>query len=201
MIQHFKLPIEYEKSYAYTRDEANLLAESGFQGEIIDTIISKYKNLEEQFDFTIIEGSDFLGEGTAFEFDANVTIAKNLGTPVIIVLSGDNKNVAQVCNSAIVTINNFLQRKVKVLAVVVNKVDESAIEEIKNTMGQHLPDDIILSNIPKIIDLKSPSMKEVKEIGGRGDVQGITFPTDHFIFVAIQISIFSTISMSLSLPR
>ena len=193
LIQHFKLPIEYEKSYAYTREEANLLAESGFQGEIIDSIISKYKNLEAQYDFTIIEGSDFLGEGTAFEFDANVTIAKNLGTPVIIVLSGDNKNVAQISNSAIVTINNFLQRKVKVLAVVVNKVDESDIEEINNAMASHLPKDIMLSIIPKIIDLKSPSMKEVMEHLGAEVMFGgdyLTNRADHFIFGAMQISNF-----------
>jgi phosphate acetyltransferase len=193
LIQHFKLPIEYSKSYAYTREEANLLAESGFQGEIIDTIISKYKSLEEQFDFTIIEGSDFLGEGTAFEFDANVTIAKNLGTPVIIVLSGDNKSVAQISNSAIVTTKNFLQRKVKVLAVVVNKVEKSEIEEIKQAIGAQLSKDIILSVIPKIIDLKSPSMKEVKEHLGAEVMFGgdyLSNRADHFIFGAMQISNF-----------
>ncbi|WP_373523914.1 phosphate acetyltransferase [Aquiflexum sp.] len=193
LIQHFKLPIEYGKSYAYTRDEANLLAESGFQGEIIDTIISKYKSLEAQFDFTIIEGSDFLGEGTAFEFDANVTIAKNLGTPVIIVLSGDGKSIPQISNSAIVTIKNFLHRKVKVLAVVINKADESAIDEIKNLIGPQLPKDIILSVIPKIIDLKSPSMKEIKEHLNAEVMFGedyLSNRADHFIFGAMQISNF-----------
>ncbi|WP_373492918.1 phosphate acetyltransferase [Aquiflexum sp.] len=193
LIQHFKLPIEYGKSYAYTRDEANLLAESGFQGEIIDTIISKYKSLEEEFDFTIIEGSDFLGEGIAFEFDANVTIAKNLGTPVIIVLSGDNKSIAQISNSAIITIKNFLQRKVKVLAVVINKVDESEIDEIKQVIGPQLHKDIILSVIPKIIDLKSPSMKEVKEHLNAEVMFGrdyLSNRADHFIFGAMHISNF-----------
>lgn len=193
LIQHFKLPIEYAKSYAYTREEANLLAESGFQGEIIDTIISKYKSLEAQFDFTIIEGSDFLGEGTAFEFDANVTIAKNLGTPVIIVLSGDNKSIAQISNSAIVTTKNFLNRKVKVLAVVVNKAEVSEIDEIKQAIGVQLPKDIILSIIPKIIDLKSPSMKEVKEHLGAEVLFGgdyLSNRADHFIFGAMQISNF-----------
>ena len=51
LIQHFKLPIQYEKSYGYTKDQANQLIESGLQGEIIDTIISKYKVLEEENDF------------------------------------------------------------------------------------------------------------------------------------------------------
>ena len=45
---------------------------------MIDIIISKFKKLEEAYDFTVIEGSDFVGEGIAFEFDANISIAKNL---------------------------------------------------------------------------------------------------------------------------
>ncbi len=193
LIKHFRLPITYEKSFAYTREQANVLAESGLQGEIIDTIISKYKSLEQEFDFTIIEGSDFLGEGTAFEFDANVTVAKNLGTPVIIVLSGDEKTVAQITNSAVVTINNFLNRKVKVIAVVVNKVEESQAIEIKKALKKHIKKDIILAVIPKIIELKSPSMKEVRELLNAEVVFGenqLANRVDHFIFGAMQISNF-----------
>ena len=193
LIQHFKLPIQYEKSYGYTREEANHLVEAGLQGEIIDTIISKYKVLEEEYDFTIIEGSDFLGEGTAFEFDANLAIAKNLGSPVIIVLSGDGKSVPQVVTSAVVTINNFLQRKVKVLALVINKVDDVDRKEIKKSLQSQLNKDIVLAVIPKIQELKSPSMKEIKEHLGAEVMFGAEFlsnPADHFIFGAMQISNF-----------
>lgn len=193
LIKHFRLPITYEKSFAYTREQANVLAESGLQGEIIDTIISKYKSLEQEFDFTIIEGSDFLGEGTAFEFDANVTVAKNLGTPVVIVLSGDEKTVAQISNSAVVTINNFLNRKVKVIAVVVNKVEESQAVEIKKALKKQIKKDIILAVIPKITELKSPTMKEVRELLNAEVVFGenqLANRVDHFIFGAMQISNF-----------
>ncbi|MFC0263981.1 phosphate acetyltransferase [Fontibacter flavus] len=193
LINHFKLPIQYDKSYAYTKEEANTLAEAGLQGEIIDTIISKYKSLEEAYDFTIIEGSDFLGEGTAFEFDANVTIAKNLGTPVVIVTSGDGKNISQITNSAIVTIKNFLHRKVKVIAVVVNKVDPDEVDEVKKELQKQLKKDMLVTVIPKITELKSPSMKEVKEHLNAEVMFGENYLTnraDHFIFGAMQIANF-----------
>jgi phosphate acetyltransferase len=193
LINHFKLPIQYDKSYAYTKEEANTLAEAGLQGEIIDTIISKYKSLEEAYDFTIIEGSDFLGEGTAFEFDANVTIAKNLGTPVVIVTSGDGKNIAQITNSAIVTIKNFLHRKVKVIAIVVNKVDPDEVDEVKKALQKQLKKDMLITVIPKITELKSPSMKEVKEHLNAEVMFGekyLTNRADHFIFGAMQIANF-----------
>jgi phosphate acetyltransferase len=190
LIHHFKLPIQYEKAFAYTRDEANHLAESGLQGEIIDTIISKYKSLEEEYDFTIIEGSDFLGEGTAFEFDANATIAKNLGTPVIIVTSGDGKTIPQILNSTVITIQNFLQRKVRVLAVVINKVDASDVDEIKKALKAQLKKNIIVSVIPKIIELKSPTITEVRDHLGAEVMFGEKYlanRADHFIFGAMQV--------------
>jgi phosphate acetyltransferase len=193
LIEYFKLPIQYEKAYAYTREEANLLAESGLQGEIIDTIISKYKKLEEAYDFTIIEGSDFLGEGTAFEFDANATIAKNLGTPVMIVTSGAGKTVQQITNAVNVTINNFLERKVKVLGVVVNKVEADELEVVKSQLKAHLKKDILVTVIPNIIELKSPSMKEVKELLNAEVLFGkeyLSNRADHFIFGAMQIGNF-----------
>lgn len=193
LIQHFKLPIQYDKSYAYTREEANLLAEAGMQGEIIDTIISKYKKLEEAYDFTIIEGSDFLGEGTAFEFDANATIAKNLGTPVIIVTSGAGKTAQQICNASIVTIKNFLQRKVRVLGIVVNKVEAEQLDEVKTHLQAQLKKDILVTVIPNITELKSPSMKEVKDHLQAEVMFGEAYlanRADHFIFGAMQISNF-----------
>ncbi|MGY6743390.1 MAG: phosphate acetyltransferase [Cecembia sp.] len=193
LIQHFKLPIQFDKSYAYTREEANLLAEAGMQGEIIDTIISKYKKLEEAYDFTIIEGSDFLGEGTAFEFDANATIAKNLGTPVIIVTSGAGKTAQQICNASIVTIKNFLQRKVRVLGVVVNKVETEQLDEVKTHLQAQLKKGILVTVIPNITELKSPSMKEVKDHLQAEVMFGedyLSNRADHFIFGAMQISNF-----------
>lgn len=163
------------------------------QGEIIDTIISKYKKLEEEYDFTIIEGSDFLGEGTAFEFDANATIAKNLGTPVIIVTSGADKTAQQISNASIVTIKNFLQRKVKVLGVVVNKVEPANLEEVKNHLQAQLKKDILVTVIPNVTELKSPSMKEVKD-HLQAEVmfgeQYLSNRADHFIFGAMQIANF-----------
>jgi len=77
ILDYFKLPIKYEDTYAFTRQEALEFIESESRGEMIDTIISKYKKIEENFDFTVLEGSDFTGEGVAFEFELNLMIAKN----------------------------------------------------------------------------------------------------------------------------
>ena len=86
--EYFGLSVNYEDTFAFTRAQALQMIQSKSQGEMIDVIISKFKALEDAYDFTVVEGSDFVGEGIAFEFDANVSIAKNLAAPAIIVISG-----------------------------------------------------------------------------------------------------------------
>ena len=54
---YFKLALPYADTYAYTRPEALRLLETEAQGELIDTVIHKFKRGEEQHDFTVVEGS------------------------------------------------------------------------------------------------------------------------------------------------
>lgn len=190
IVSHFQLPIAYEDTYAYTRQEALRLIETGRQGEIFDTIISKYKKLEEAYDFTVVEGSDFLGEGTAFEFDANVSIAKNLGAPVIIVVSGEGKTTAQIINSALTINRNFQIRDLQVLTLIANKVKIEQLEDVRDLLEKQTSGRSNLVVIPEDPSLKSPTIKEIMEVvDGRllfGE-QHITNQADHFIMGAMQV--------------
>src|SRR3954462_11474096 len=85
IIEYFNLGVKYEDTYGLTRSNLMRQTEMGDLGAILNLIIRKFKKLEEEYDYTVIEGSDFLGEGIAFEFELNISIVKNLSTPVIIV--------------------------------------------------------------------------------------------------------------------
>lgn len=137
MLDHFSLPIAYEDAFAFTRQE--MLHQSESSGEILNTIISKYKKLEDNYDFTVIEGSDFLGEGIAFEFESNALMAKNLGAPVLIVVSGKGKTASQLFKTAINIYRNFLMRDVQVLGVIANMVNPDEAERIKQALSNQMP--------------------------------------------------------------
>jgi phosphate acetyltransferase len=188
--EYFGLSVNYEDGFAFTRSQALQMIQNKGQGEMIDIIISKFKKLEEAYDFTVVEGSDFVGEGTAFEFDANISIAKNLAAPVIIVISGENKTTAQAITMTLSVFNNFQARDVQVLAVVVNKVNAELAEDMKQLLATQLDGEIIIAVIPLEISLKSPTMGEINErLGGKllfgGDQ--LDNQVDHFITGAMQV--------------
>jgi phosphate acetyltransferase len=190
VLHHFNLPIRYEDTYAFTREEALRYFESEKEGELINTIINKFKKLEEPYDFMVIEGSDYVGEGTAFEFQANTGIARNLGAPVIIISSGENKTTAQIITSVQALLWNFESRELQVLAVVVNKVNESQLDDVEQLLSAQIDNKILLSVIPENNSLKSPNMKEIfNELGGKllfGEEQ-LTNQVDNFVVGAMQL--------------
>ncbi|EOR95245.1 Phosphate acetyltransferase [Arcticibacter svalbardensis MN12-7] len=168
IIEHFGLQINYEETYAVTRQEAMRQIEGEGQGQMMDLVISKFKQLEAKYDFNVIEGSDFIGEGAAFEFEANIAIAKNLGSPVIIVVTGANKTTAQVVNSVLTMLRNFEAREIQVLAVVANRTIADQVDDIQELLTAQLPKGILLAIIPDDRGLESPSMKEILEnLGGK----------------------------------
>jgi len=163
VLSYFDLPVSYEDAHAFTWEEAMQQSENESQGEMIDTIIRKYKQLEDKYDFTVIEGSDYQGEGTAFEFEVNASIAKNLGAPVIVVVSGENKTTAQVANAAITVVRNFEAREIQVLAVVANKVSLEQVDDVTELLAVQLPPSVIVTVIPATRGLQAPTMKEIYE--------------------------------------
>ncbi len=163
VLRYFDLPISYDEAYAFSWQEAMQQSENESQGEMIDTIIRKYKQLEDKYDFTVIEGSDYQGDGTAFEFDVNASIAKNLGAPIIAVISGENKTTAQIVNAAVTVIRNFESREIQVLALVANKVNTDQIDDVRELLSAQLSDAIIIAIIPTMRGLLAPTMKEICE--------------------------------------
>ena len=163
ILDYFALPISYEDTYAFTRQEALHYLESGGRGDMLNTIISKYKRLEELCDFTVIEGSDFLGEGLAFEFESNAIIAKNLGAPVLVVITGEAKSTAQIVSSALSALQAFEGREVQVLGVVANRVKPDQADDVRELLRMQLPHDVILTVIPWEKGLQSPTMKEIRD--------------------------------------
>jgi len=168
VLSYFDLNIPYEDTYAFTRSEVIQKTNEGKSGEVIDTIITKYKKLEKEFDFILVEGSDFSGEGRVFEFDVNVLIAKNLGIPVIIIASGDSKTWEELLGNQQMAFRAFKDKEVPVIAMVGNKIKEKNLVLAAENMRSFLPNDVAVFAIPLIDTLKNPTLKElVKALKGK----------------------------------
>lgn len=161
VINHFGLDIDFNDAYAIKKSKLIKKKNRGKLGEVIDLIIDKYKKIEERFDFVVVEGTSFVGEGTAIEMDTNVLIAKNLGIPAIIVGSGIGKSLDELVDSLCLAYHSFKLKEVEVLAVIANKVQLENLELIKLGLKKNLPEGVLVNAIPLISSLKNITVQEV----------------------------------------
>ena len=165
VVSHFGLDVKFQDAYAITKSKFIKKKNKGKLGEVLDLIIEKYKRLEERFDFVLVEGTSFTGEGTAIELDINVLIAKNLGIPVIIIGSAESNTLDELVDNLYLVYDSFKLKEVEVLAIVANKVLPENIELVTSGLKKSLPESVLVNSIPLIPSLNNPTIQEiVKEL-------------------------------------
>lgn len=190
IIDHFQLPLKYEDTYAFTRQEVLQHLEDQSQGEMIDTIISRFKKLEENYDFTVLEGSDFVGQGTAFELETNMMIAKNLNAPALLVVSGENKTTAEIIRDCLSFLHTFQEREIQVIGIVANRVQPDQADDVRELLGVQLPEGMISAVIPADKALQNPTIGDIYEkLGGKllFGKEYLNNQVDNFVTGAMQV--------------
>lgn len=158
---YFNLDILFKDAYAFQRSEVIKMKNENRDDDIISRIIEKFKALEDRFDFVLVEGTSFQGEGAIIEFDINVLIAKNLGVPAIIISSGRNKTLDELTGNIQMAFDSFKDKGVEVLSVIANKVLLENLDVVVNQLERYLPANVIINAIPLNEVLSNPSIKEI----------------------------------------
>lgn len=187
---HFKLTQAYEDMFSFTIQKAFKEINRNNEAYLIDTIIEKFKQLQESSDFVVVEGTDFAGTINNVEFNGNVSIAKNLGIPAAIILNCHHKTIEEIVQQAISTTNAFLSNGVQVLTLVANKIEPGNEVEIAKMLSLALPKEILISTIPVHLELSNPTMEEIRDSMGAKVFFGenlLTNRVDHVIVGAMQL--------------
>jgi len=168
ILTHFEVDLKPTDAFAYTRSEVVKLKNQDKDDEIINHIIHKFKAIEDQFDFVLVEGSDFSTEGNIIEWDTNVLIAKNLGIPAILITSGKDKTVEEAVSNLYMAYDSFKDKGVEVLMVVANKVAQDNRERLMTSLKNKVPSKVLIGVIPLNPTLGNPTVKEiVQELEGK----------------------------------
>lgn len=167
--EYYKLPQTYEESYGLTTDEANVLLGKDQKDDLIDTIITKYKNLTERCDFVLCEGSDYLSKGAAVEFNLNEEIAKNLGCPILILGNANERTILETISSISISIESYNDWEADIVGVVVNKAKQEDLGELRKALESvYKEEGYSITIIPKDKRLSCPRVSDVvKELKGQ----------------------------------
>ena len=199
VLSHFYLGLRYEETWAYTMDEAKQLVNDGKQSQLMETILSRYKQLEERCQFVLCEGTDLAAGSEAFEFDINAMIAANLGGPALVIANADRATVETVVSQTQLTMDNLREKGVDLLGAVVNRARPEAVETIltalRSGIGATSCPECLFYVIPEIPRLALPTVGDVQKWLGAEVLYGrehLTGLIEDYAVAAMQMSNFLT---------
>lgn len=164
ILNYFKLEQTYEEAFGLCYEEVkDLLVQQKFD-EIIERIIKKFKNLEKKYDFILCEGSDYLQENSAFEFELNTEIAKNLGHPILILGNAHNRSIEDALSPILISCDTYQDKGCTVIGIIINQAEEEKIDELRKTLTKIFPpQEYALGVIPHNAKLSSPRVAEIAQ--------------------------------------
>jgi len=158
----YGLQVGVTATHAFSHDEAQRELAAGRHEEVLKSILDRYKALEAQCDFVLCEGTDYTGVSSAFEFDFNATVAKNLGAPILPVISGRQRSVDEIHNAIEVAREVFNARGCDVVATIVNRATADP-EALAGNLREKLNGDEPVFVIPEDAALSRPSVADIAQ--------------------------------------
>lgn len=162
IVSHFDLKQTYEESFGLRSREAQELIVQHQTDEVIDVIIRKFKALESRGDFLLCEGSDYLGDSSAFEFSFNQEIAKNLGAPVLILGTAYGRSVDEALGPIEMAVDAFQAQGCDIAGIMLNNAEPEKVNSLKEALYRRFGmRGLLLSVIPHHPRLASPRMRDI----------------------------------------
>ncbi len=105
----------------------------------MSTIVDRYHAAAADRDAMIIVGSDYTGVRSPTEFSYNVSVAANLGAPVLLVVHGRGRSPADVRTVADIATAEIAARYGRLLAIVANRIDPDQLESVQQALVGPVP--------------------------------------------------------------
>ncbi len=169
MLAHDGVQLDYDESFGVSYDDVRADPDAA-----MSRIIERFKAVEAQCESVVIVGSDYTDVASPAELGYNARIAANLGAPVLLVLSGRDRqqqadqlgtsiarSPEQIAQIAALALAELAQERAELFAVVVNRADPARlVEMIDAVRGVHTETASVWA-IPEDRTLVAPSMRGI----------------------------------------
>lgn len=159
--RRYDLPFAPETLYGCTAETARQLVAEGRYPELLKLIIDKYKMIEDNADMVVCAGTDYAGVFASLAFDFNADLANNLGSLLLPVVPGHERSPEQTLEALRVTYESLMDRGCDLMAMVINRVAASDLEDLRARARRLLPAAEPVYVLPDHPTLGMPTIGEI----------------------------------------
>jgi phosphate acetyltransferase len=146
----------YEEAIGITYDAARKNAD-----EALHIIVERFGQLTDRFEVILVVGSDYADVTSGTELSFNAKIAANLGSPVVLVVHGQERTAEQIRAAAAGAIAELRANHAQTVAVIANRVDHDAAEVIRAELAQL--GNVVTAAIPESPLLRAPTFRALAD--------------------------------------
>lgn len=156
VLEKYDLDIKYSQTYGYTVHEVEAMVAENKLHDLIENLIEKFKKLEKDYDFVLVEGLCQASFTQSFDFDINLVIAKNIGSPIISILKGKDKTDREVIDEITIERDSIEKVGCSHFATFVNRLDVNAFTRLheKNSFPYTY-------YLPEVAELDTPTVNDM----------------------------------------
>ncbi len=169
--------------------ELNHYITSHDQEKFFHKVQKSYRKVEKDKDIVVIDGTDYLGMKSTFEFDINADIANNLNAGVILIEDGYGKSMDEISSGVLTGKDSFDEQSCDFLGVIVNKIEPEKVSEVDQCLRKVFKKQKIdyLGTVPCDSILPKPRLYDI----ARRLEAKILFGKDHLSNIATETIIAS----------
>ena len=161
------------------------------EDELHSLILEKYRTLEHECDFVVCAGTDYKTMHTALEFEFNVEVARNLGTPLMPVVAGQGRKIEEIVDAVRMLAQALEEKKCDVLSMIVNRVAPDDVTDAVARCQEAAPTGVPVSVLPVHPLLDKLTVAEIKRALDaemlHGDIQWLDREVNHFKVAAMEL--------------
>ena len=151
MLERYSLDMEYKDCYGFDVKYVENMIAKDKTNTLINELIIKFKKLEDEYDFVLVEGIRHSFLTSTINFDLNIKIAQNFGSPIINIVNAKNKTIADIHDDILIENENSIAQGCSHFATFINRLDDKKHNALKKSLEDY--------------PLKLYFLKEIAELG------------------------------------
>lgn len=160
MLERYNLGMEYEQAYGFDIEYVERMISKNQINELINELIIKFKKLESEYDFVLCEGIHKSFLTSTINYDLNIKIAQNFGSPYINIINAQNISAKEVYENILIENENSTCQGCAHFATFVNRLDEKKQIALEKKLKNYEFSTYLLKEVP---ELDMPTIGDVMD--------------------------------------
>ncbi|MEA1892614.1 MAG: phosphate acetyltransferase [Campylobacterota bacterium] len=150
ILKRYDLDMEYKDCFGFEIEYVENMIANNKTNTLMNELITKFKKLEDDYDFVLVEGIRHSFLTKTINFDLNIKIAQNFGSPIINIVNAKHKTIVDIHDDIKIEHENATYQGCTHFATFINRLDEKKYEALKKRLKDYPQKLYFLKEIPEL---------------------------------------------------